>query len=305
MIARAAVVAATRLNGPLPARVPSCSAMETWTVRRVLGWTAERFGRERYESPRLDAEILLAYVLSAKRIELYMDHDRALAGGELERFRELVKRRLDGEPVAYLVGRREFWSLDLKIDPRVLVPRPESEALVEEALARLAGRVRPRLLDVGTGSGALALALANERPDAEVWATDLSPGAVELAGENAERLGLAVRVVLGDLLAGAAGERFDLVIANLPYLRPDEVRPSLRHEPRMALTAEDDGFALTRRLIDEAPDALAPGGVLAVEVASGRADEILAMFGARGAYDQPRVRNDLSGIERVVSAALA
>jgi len=284
------------------------TAVEQWTIRRLLGWTAERFGKARLESPRLDAELLLAHALRVSRLDLYTNHDRPVAGDELVCYRELVRRRLEHEPVAYLVGRREFWSLDIHVDPRVLVPRPETEALVEEALARLRGRERPRVLDVGTGSGAVALALAKERPDAAVWGSDISVDAVEVAAANARRLGISVRFVHGDLLSGIsaqddAPESFDLILANLPYLKPDEVRPGLRFEPRIALTVEDDGFTLTRRLVVEAPRLLADGGVLSVEVASGRADEVIEFFHASALYDEPRRRCDLSGIERVVSAA--
>lgn len=278
--------------------------MEPWTVRRLIDWTRARFERVRLESPRLDAELLLSHATGLTRLQLYLDHDRALGETEIGAFRDLVRRRLDGEPVAYLVGRREFWSLDLRVDPRVLVPRPETETLVMEALARLQGRERPRVLDVGTGSGAIALAIARERADAEVWASDVSDGALAVARENAERLGLAVRFAKGDLVAGAGGgELFDLIVANLPYLRPDEVRPSLRFEPLVALTAGDDGLGLSRRLVAEAPAALCGGGALAFEVAAGRADEVAALFAAAGGWGDTSCRRDLGGIERVVSAS--
>lgn len=281
--------------------------VEQWTIRSVLAWTTERFGRARFEVPRLDAEVLLSHALRVPRIQLYLDHDRPLENKVLGEFRELVQRRLNGEPVAYLTGHKEFWSLDLRVDPRALVPRPETEALVEEALECLRDHREPRVVDVGTGCGAVALALARERPDAEVWASDFSKEAVDLARENAERLGLAVHFADGDLLEGVMAAlgpqaRFQTVVANLPYLKPDEVRPALRFEPRMALTDENDGLSLLRRLAHDAAAVLEPGGTLAFEVASGREDEVSAILRETDFYGETRSRRDLAGIERVVSA---
>lgn len=278
--------------------------MELWTIRRVIGWTRERFAKARFESPRLDAEVLLAHALGQSRLQLYLEHDRVVAAPELDRFRELVTRRLDGEPVAYLVGRKEFWSLEFHVDPRALIPRAETEALVEEALHRLQGCDAPRIVDVGTGSGAVACAIKKERPDAQLWATDISDAALSLARENALRLGLAVEFVQANLLDGLpkAVAPIDMIVANPPYLRPDEVRHALRFEPRIALTAEDNGFALTERLIGQAPDWLSPKGWLAVEVSAGHEDEIQTLFERTGQYGDIHHRRDLAGIDRVVSS---
>lgn len=268
-----------------------------------MGWTQERFARARFETPRLDGELLLAHALGQSRLYLYLHHDEPVAEPKLSRFRELVQRRLEGEPVAYLVGRREFWSLDLKSDARALVPRPETEALVEEALERLKGREKPTVVDVGTGCGAVALAIAKERPDALVWAMDISADALELARENATALQLSVNFVRSDLLTSlpAQATPADMVLANLPYLKPDEVRPALRFEPRIALTAEDDGLTLTRTLLTQAADVLLPGGWVAVEVGAGHADEVAALFEQTGHYTQLQMRKDMSAIERVVA----
>ena len=269
----------------------------------VLRWTTARFERHGLASARLDAELLAAHAFGMSRIELYAHFDRPLAAAELATYRDLVSRRLAGEPVAYLLGHKEFWSLDLLVDPRVLIPRPDSETLVEEALDRLAGSgAGLRIADVGTGSGALALALAKERPEAQVFATDISPDALAVARANAERLRLAVSFLQGDLNQPLGG-RFDLIVANLPYIPSadiDGLAADVLREPRLALDGGADGLALVRRLVAGAPDLLQPGGCLALEVGAGQAsgvEELLREAGLGGV----RSRRDLAGIERVVS----
>jgi release factor glutamine methyltransferase len=239
------------------------------------------------------------------RIELYAHFDRPLAAAELASYRELVSRRLAGQSVAYLLGHKEFWSLDLLVDPRVLVPRPDSETLIEEALDRLAGPgAGLRIADVGTGSGALALALAKERPEAQVFATDISPDALAVARANAERLSLTVTFLEGDLdqpLVSAG--RFDLIVANLPYIPSadiDGLAADVRSEPRLALDGGADGLALVRRLVATAPELLQPEGCLALEVGAGQASAVEELLGATG-FAGVRSRRDLAGIERVVS----
>jgi release factor glutamine methyltransferase len=277
-----------------------------WTILRVLNWTEQRFGDRGLTSPRLDAQLLLAHVLKRDRIYLYTHFDQPLHPDELAAYRSLIQRRLQGEPVAYLVGKKEFRSLELDVDARVLVPRPDTETLVEAALELLTGASAPRVVDVGTGSGAVALALKKERPDAEVLAVDRSSGAALVARGNAERLGLAVEVLEGDLLAPVAARApLQLIVSNPPYIPSGEIAtlaPEVRREPQLALDGGDDGLVVIRRLLAEAPPLLADGGALAMEVGAGQAPEVAALFVADGRWQAPLIRKDLGGIERVVAA---
>jgi release factor glutamine methyltransferase len=241
-------------------------------------------------------------------VALYTHFDQPLESEELARFRALIRRRLAGEPVAYLVGTKEFRSLELKVDRRVLVPRPETETVVEVALALLEAVAAPGIVDVGTGSGAIALALKRARPDAAVLAVDASPEAAEVARANAERLELAVEVVVGDLLEPVrARAPFALVASNPPYIPSGEIAalpPEVRAEPHAALDGGPDGLAVIRRLIVAAEPLLArhlPGGALVLEVGAGQAPSVSALLAAAG-YREPQVTRDLAGIERVVSA---
>jgi len=258
-------------------------------------------------SPRLDAELLAAHAFGLTRVHLYTQFDRPLLPAELAGYRELVKRRQAGEPVAYITGRKEFWSLDLVVDRRVLIPRPDTETAVEEAIERLEERTAespPRLADVGTGSGAIALALAKTQPGAAVFASDVSPDALAVARANAERLGLAVTFLEGSLAEPLRGqEPFDLIVANLPYVRAGEIpglSAEVRSEPVLALDGGADGLDLVRLLVAAAPQVLAPGGALVLEIGEGQAQATAELCRAAGLLDV-RVRADLGGIDRVVS----
>ena len=279
-----------------------------WTVLDLLRWTTDHFASRGIDTPRLDAEVLLAYALECDRLRLYLEYEKPVEEPERARFRELVQRRADERiPVALLTGTREFWSLSFEVTPDVLVPRPETETLVTAALERLPdAEAELRVLDVGTGSGAVALALATERPKARVVATDLSAAALAVAGRNAERLGLADRVAFaqGDLFEPLAGERFDLVISNPPYIgrgEADSLAPELRHEPESALYAGADGLEVLRRLVAEASEHLEAGGVLALEIDPRQAPALLQLCTDAGLRDV-RVHRDLAGRERAVSA---
>lgn len=249
--------------------------------------------------PRTDAEILVAEVHGVSRSALFVP-DGELSAAALARLDELVARRRRREPLQYLLGEWGFRRLTLTVDRRALIPRPETEVLVERCLALLADVVEPRILDVGVGSGAIALALADERPDARIVAVDASADALALARENAERTGLAGRVELveGDLLAGRAGP-FDLVASNPPYVSEAELpglEPEVRDwEPRQALVGE----GVTEAIAAAARDVLAPGGALVLETAGGKADEVAGLLG-RLSYEDVAATDDLSGIGRVV-----
>jgi len=289
---------------------PEAAPPGRWTLLDVIKWTTARFTERRLDTPRLDAEILIAHALSLSRVQLYVQHDRPLLPAELAAIRELIKRRQAGESVAYVVGKKEFWGLELAVDARVLVPRPDTETLVEEGRDRLdaAAHAPERIGDVGTGSGAVALALKKVRPAASVFAADLSADALAVARANAERLALEVTFVEGDLAAPlAAHGPFSLLAANLPYVATGDLAglaPEVRAEPVRALDGGPDGLDLVRRLVTEAPALLASGGALALEIGAGQADATAALLEAAGFTDVRR-RRDLGGIERVVSGVKA
>jgi release factor glutamine methyltransferase len=282
-------------------------ATRVWTVLQIMQWTAEYFGRKGVDSPRLTAEILLGHALKCTRIKLYTDFERPLQEPELAAYRGLIERRIAGEPTFYLVGEREFYGRRFKVDARVLIPRPETERLVELVLERLAGLASVQVLDLCTGSGAVALSLAAELPQASVVATDLSPGALSVARENAETLGLAPRVTLleGDLFGPVpADSRFDAVVANPPYIAaaawaslPAEVRA----EPRLALLGGADGLDLLRRLSADARRWLKPDGLLALEIGDDQAAAMTRIL-EEGGYANVSVARDWAGKDRVALA---
>ncbi len=248
------------------------------------------------ETPRLDAELLLAAAIGSDRSYLAANPEAEIPPAAARRFAEMVRRRLRREPVAYILGRRGFRQLELAVDPRVLIPRPETELLVELAL-----ELRPRtVLDVGTGSGALALAIAAELPDAEVTATDTSAGALVVAAANAERLGLTARVDLFEGTLPPRGEEFDLVVANLPYVSErdwgDLQREVTEWEPREALLAGPEGLDVFRSAV---PALAAVAGTLALEIGQGQAAAVGGLLRAVG-YQAIELRPDLAGIERLV-----
>ncbi len=275
-----------------------------WTVVELLRVTGAYLAKKGSPSSRLDAELLLAETLGLPgRVELYLQHDRPLAGAEVDGYRELVRRRAQGEPVAYLLGRARFYEEELEVTPAVLIPRPDTETLVEVALARVPTDADVRLADVGTGSGALAIALARKRPRLRVVATELSPTAAAVARRNVARydLGPRVDVVVTDLLSGVAGP-FDVIVSNPPYIADDDPRvaPGVRRfEPAEALFAGPDGLAVYRRLLAEAPPLLSPTGTLLLEVGAGQAPVVTALATESG-WTTLGVCKDLGGIERVV-----
>ncbi len=260
---------------------------------------------EQSESARLDAEVLLAHVLARPRTHLYARPDGALGREHLARYRALVQRRAAGEPVAYLTGRREFWSLDLEVDTSTLIPRPETERLVEIALTAIAPGAHREVLDLGTGTGAVALAVARERPDCHVTATDVSLPALALARRNARALGIGnVRWVCGDWCAPLARERFHAVVSNPPYVRagdPHLVQGDVSFEPRIALLGGRDGLDAIRRIAGRARACLVPGGCLALEHGPEQGAVVRSLLDGLG-YAEVRTHRDLAGRERVTEA---
>lgn len=277
---------------------------EAWTVLDLLKWTTNYFAGKGIENGRLDAELLLAEILKLNRIGLYLNFDRPVHSDELVAFRALIERRGRREPIAYILGHCEFWSLTLKVGPEVLIPRGDTETLVEAAL-----KVLPQggtLLDIGVGSGAIALAIAHERPDLHVEGIDLSPAALAIAAENAQRLGLAARVALrqGDLFALDGSNQYDVIVSNPPYIAIGEkatLMPEVRDfEPSLALFAGDDGLDCYRALIPAAKVALKRSGTLLVEVGASQATAVADLFAVAG-YAEIFTSRDLAGIERVVA----
>ena len=277
---------------------------EIWTIRKVLTWTTQHFEKREVDSPRLTAEILLSYVLKTSRVRLYVDLDRPLAKEELASFRALIERRMSGEPTQYLTGVKEFYNRPFKVDARVLIPRPETELLVEACLRVLPKDAPSRALDVCTGSGCIAISLAAERPQASVLATDVSPDACALARENAEALsvGARVTVVQGDLFAPVpADARFQLIVSNPPYIASGEIpglSAEVRREPHLALDGGKDGLALLRRVIEGARRCLLPGGLLAMEMGETQGAAIQGLLQAAG-FEDVRVEKDLERRDRL------
>lgn len=269
------------------------------------------------ENARLEAELLLASVLGVKRLDLYLQHDRPLTEEEKGAYRHVLRRRLRREPLQYITGVAHFRELELRVDPRVLIPRPETEVLVGEVLEWARERAEGpdveslSAVDIGTGSGAIALSLLHEGPFERVVATDLSTDALALAAENADEAGLDDQVEFreGELWAALRpDERFDVVVSNPPYIAESErpmLAPEIRDwEPGSALFASNDGLGILRALVEGAPDRLRPGGLLALEIGEDQADRVTERIVDTGRYDESRVVEDLAGRERVVLATV-
>lgn len=278
-------------------------------IREKLNRAAERLARAGSSSPRLDAEILLTFFLNIGRLELYKAPERVLTEEDAAGFENLLERRCQGEPVAYIIGVKEFWSLLFKVNREVLIPRPETEILVEETLqvARNAAWTAPRILEIGVGSGAVTVALAKELPEAMLMATDIAAGALALARENARRHGVVERIDFwgGDLWMPVEGT-FDLIVSNPPYISAAEFSRLPRgvkdYEPRQALLAGAAGTAYHRAIIDGGVQHLKKGGWLLMELGEGQGAELTEILRQAAVYENIALRGDYGGVERVVRA---
>ena len=280
---------------------------ELWTIGRILKWTEQYFKEKDIESPRLDAEVLLSHILGRERIYLYVHFDEPLEPAELARYREAIKQRVQRVPIAYIIGEKEFMGLTFKVTEDTLVPRPDTEILVQAAIERLRARGdAPRFADIGTGSGAICLSVLHFLPKAQADTVDISPAARAIAEENAAALEVADRVTFhtGDLLAPLAGQCYDAILSNPPYIPDGDIAalaPEVRlKEPRTALAGGKDGLDFYRRLMADAPALLKDGGFLAVEVGIHQAAPVAAL--AVPSFSRTEILKDYAGIERVVIA---
>jgi release factor glutamine methyltransferase len=282
---------------------------QEWTVGRLLDWTARFLAEKGSEFPRLDTEVLLAHALSCKRIELYTRHTELVDEDARGRFRDLVRRRVEGCPVAYLVGRKEFFSLEFSIDPAVLIPRPDTECLVMECLRLAKGMTEPHILDLGTGSGCIAVAVAHQHRTARVTAVDLSADALTVASRNAARHGVADRIqfLQGDLFAPLSADmHFDFVLSNPPYIAHEEMGRLpvgvRQYEPHLALDGGPGGFAVFDRLVEQSRAHLRPGGYLIVEIGAPQESPSRQRIAALPGFELARTIRDGSGHPRVLRA---
>lgn len=276
----------------------------TWTVREVLEWTTSDFTSRGIATPRLDAELLVAQALSIDRVGLYLDLDRPLVDDERAAIRELVSRRRDREPVAYILGYKDFYGRRFSVNSSVLIPRPDTETLIEHALACIPENAPFRVLDVGTGSGAIALTLAAERPLATVTGTDVSENALAVASLNADELGLGDRVRFEKVNLVNESSEYDLVVSNPPYVTHAEIaelEPEIRdHEPTLALEGGEDGLDVVRALLAAAKGVTRAGAQMLIEVGVGQAASALALAERSDAWTPVGTHPDLNRIERVV-----
>jgi len=287
--------------------------MASWTIQKLLNWVTEYLTNKGVDSPRLSAELLLCHVLALTRIELYTQFDKSVPQRQLDMLRDLVKRAGLHEPVAYLTGRTEFYSIELDITADCLIPRPETELLVQRAIEFLRMRDGVQFVcDLCTGSGCIAVAIAKNFPDARVIATDISAGALEVAARNVTKHGLNERIELlqGDLFEPLVGQldvtEFDMIVCNPPYVSSAEyetLAPNVKdYEPKSALLAGTDGLDVYRRLIDRADSFLKPGAALVLEIGYGQGPAVLDLLEQTGAFAEIKIEKDPNDNDRVVTA---
>ena len=278
---------------------------DEWTVQKVLDWSIGYLTEHGSDSPRLDAEILLAHSCGCERIQLYTNYNKPLSPDQRGRMRDLIQRRAKAEPVAYLVGFREFFSLDFNVNASVLIPRPDTETLVRTALDQLKGRDNPSVLDIGTGSGCIAVAIAVNYQSANVTAVDISTDALAVATKNVDKHSMTdrIRLLQSDVFSNVPAEKFDVIVSNPPYIRTDEMAgldaDVRNHEPVGALVGGADGLDIVRRIISEAPNYLTDNGYLLLEIDGQQAEPVADLL-RQQSYKNVDIEKDLSGIPRVV-----
>ena len=281
---------------------------DIWTIGRILKWTEQYFGTKGVESPRLDAEVLLSHVLKKERIFLYVHFDQPLEAEELAAYKALIKQRVEHVPVAYLLGQKEFMGLNFKVTPATLIPRPDTEILVQAAVERLRGRENCSFADIGTGSGAICLSVLSFVPGSHAVTVDISPEARAVAEENAASLGMADRIEFftGDLLEPIKDRKFTAILSNPPYIPEKDIeglQAEVRcKEPYGALSGGEDGLDFYRRLCAEAPNLLEEDGFMAFEVGIGQAQVVAELAMENPLIKRTEILKDLAGIERVVIA---
>jgi release factor glutamine methyltransferase len=278
---------------------------EVWTIQTILNWTRQYFLDKGVENPRLDAEVLLSHILGKERLYLYVHFDQPLEEAELSAFRSAVKQRAARLPVAYIIGLKEFMGLDFEVTPAVLIPRPDTEILVEAALSRLSAVDNPCILDLGTGSGAICISMLANLPTAKGVTVDISAEALSVAKGNADRHLVSERLTFcqGDLFAPVKGQVFAAIVSNPPYIPEADIvglTPEVRQEPNLALMGGKDGLDFYRRIIQEGRNYLASNGFVAMEVGIGQAQLVAAMAEKTGVFKVDSIIKDYGGIERVV-----
>ena len=284
-----------------------------WTIKEILAVASQYLTEKGIESPRLAAEVLLAHVLGMERIGLYLDFDRPLVPAEVSRFRELIRRRVAREPLQYITGLQEFWSLEFQVGPQVLIPRPETELLVEQAIRQCkdlseAGMQEINVLDLCTGCGAVAVCIAKEVGFARLWASDVSPGAIAVAKINAQRHGVAdrIRFIEGDLFEPLKDKEihFHIIVSNPPYVAQedyDKLPPEIKDfEPRLSLDGGPGGMAVIERILREAPEFLTSTGVVMIEMDPGQIHRAMDVARSLPGFERAEVVKDYSGRERVI-----
>ena len=287
--------------------------MQTWTIQKLLNWTTEYSSKKGIDSPRLSAELLLSHVLSIKRIELYTQFDKPVAKQQLDRLHDLVERASQHEPVAYLIGRTEFYSLELNVTPDCLIPRPETELLVERAIEFLRTRTGKQFVcDLCTGSGCIAVAIAKNFPDADIIATDISDAALKTAAQNVEKYQLKERIKLlcGDLFDPLIPQldvsKFDLIVCNPPYVSTvefEKLDENIKdYEPKLALFAGDDGLDIYRRIIQKAGQFLKPGAALMLEVGYSQGQAVRKLLEQRGCFSKIKIEKDFHDNDQITTA---
>lgn len=282
---------------------------ETWTIKKILDWTTDYFKKYNIEWPHLEAEILLSHALNIPRIQLYVQFERTLTVEELAQYKALILRRSKREPIAYITGHQPFMSLDLEVNSSVLIPRPETEKLVEIAIETAKTMEKPLIADIGIGSGSIAVSLAKYLPQSEIIGTDSSQEAIGVAKRNAEKIGASDRCkfLAGDLFEPLSEYKgkFDIVVSNPPYIKTSEIdklQPEIKFEPRGALDGGEDGLKYYGIIVKDAADHLKAGGYLILEAGFGQAGDIIQLITAAGKYGIPEIIKDLSGLERIIKA---